>query len=187
MRYQILLIIAQENFQEREFFETKEVFEKSAAKITVASNSKNIATGSSGSSIKPDLSFNQINVGDYDAFILIGGFGAKEYLWDDLKLGHLLKEASKKGKVVGAICLAPVILARAGLLSGQEATVHKNKTTISEYNQHGVHYIPEEVVVLKKIVTGRGPSASKKFGVEILKLLNSLKTERYKKHIQRTA
>ena len=82
------------------------------------------------------------------------------------------KDASKKGVVIGAICLAPVILARAGLLTGQKATVHRNKTTLNEFNVHGVHYFPEEVVVHDNIVTGKGPKAAKKFGLEILKLLD---------------
>jgi protease I len=69
-----------------------------------------------------------------------------------LKLRNLVNEASKKRKVVGAICLAPVILARAGLLVDQQATMHRNKTTFREFNLYNVHYIPEDVVVHDNIV-----------------------------------
>jgi protease I len=45
--------------------------------------------------------------------------GTQQY-FDDLTARRLVREYAQAGKIVGAICIAPVILARAGLLSGPE-------------------------------------------------------------------
>ena len=107
-----MIIVAPHNFQEREFFDTKSVFDQNKFEIDIASTTSNNITGSSGTSLKPDITFEKIDVCAYDGLVIIGGFGARDYLWDNLNLRDILQEAYKKKKIIAAICLAPVILAK---------------------------------------------------------------------------
>jgi protease I len=71
------------------------------------------------------------------------------------------------GKVVGAICAAPVILAKAGLLKDKKATVYPDH----EYTlkQYGAIYTGEAVTVDGNIITGNGPESSRAFGQAVAK------------------
>jgi protease I len=71
------------------------------------------------------------------------------------------------GKVVSAICAAPVILAKAGLLKDKKATVYPDH----EYTlkQYGAIYTGEAVTVDGNIITGNGPESSRAFGQAVAK------------------
>lgn len=172
MHNKIIIIIAPRNFQEREFFESKRIFEQNKLEIDIASITSQPAIGSNGTSLKPDITFEKINVGDYDGLVIIGGFGARDYLWDNLKLRGILQKAHKKKKTIAAICLAPVILAKAGLLSGLKASVHRNKDSLNEFKINNVKYLSKNVVIDGNIITGKGPKSSKEFALKIIELIN---------------
>jgi protease I len=81
----------------------------------------------------------------------------------------LARDFYDSGKIVAAICLAPAILAKAGLLSGVKATC----TPDEEENlvAGGAEYTGAPVEVDGKIVTGSGPDAARRFGEKIVELL----------------
>ncbi len=163
----ILMVIAPEDFRDEELFEPKEIFEEKGAKVTIASTTTEIAKGMLGGTVKPDLKISAVNVGEYDAIVIVGGAGSKEYLWDDEELRAMVKEAYNKDKVLAAICLSPVVLAKAGVLDGKKATVFPDKEAISELRNYGALYLDKEVVVSDNIITGKGPESAKEFASKI--------------------
>ena len=123
--------------------------------------------------IIPDITIEDVLVGldMYKAVIFIGGGGASEYIDDDKAQG-LAKMTLDKEKILGAICIAPMILAKAGLLQGKKATVWDGDQQQSSYfNHNGIEYTGEEVTVDGNIVTGNGPPAATAFGEKIASLL----------------
>ena len=102
------------------------------------------------------------------ALIFVGGAGAEQYFEDRTAI-NLAKEAAEKNKIYGAICIAPVILANAGLLNHKKATVFQSE--ILQIKKRGAHYTNENVVVDGHLVTANGPEAATEFGEAILKLL----------------
>ena len=107
----------------------------------------------------------------YKAVVFIGGGGAVAYQEDDEAL-ELAKKSFEKGLVVGAICIAPMILAKVGLLEAKKATVWDGDGEQSSYfNHNGIEYTGEDVSVDGKIVTGNGPMAASAFGEKIASLL----------------
>jgi protease I len=74
---------------------------------------------------------------------------------------------------VGAICIAPVILANAGLLKGKKATVFPDGKEIFQANQ--VIYTGNQVTIDGRLITGCGPEAAEKFGRELVTLLKNNK------------
>ncbi|MEM2638356.1 MAG: DJ-1/PfpI family protein, partial [Candidatus Hadarchaeales archaeon] len=82
----------------------------------------------------------------------------------------IAKEAFSAGKVVGAICIAPVILANAGILKGRRATVWDGDF-VKMLEAGGAKYTGKNVEVDGKIVTANGPHAAREFGKKIAELL----------------
>jgi len=123
-----------------------------------------------GATVKPDVLLTDVAADDYDAMVFIGGTGAKEY-WDDPNAQQLAREAVRQGKLLAAICLAPVTLARAGVLDGKRATVWPDQQ--GELRKAGGTYEGERVVVDGKLVTGSGPEAAQEFADALVKALTT--------------
>lgn len=168
-----VIIIAFEGFQDLEYSKTRETLEKAGLKITVASSSLGTAIGKFGIRTEIDATLDEISVNDYDAIVFIGGPGAAEYI-DNSTAHNLSREAVKAGKVLAAICIAPEILAKAGVLSGKKATVWSSmldRSSIDALKKNGAQYLDQEVVIDDKIITANGPAAAEKFGQAILEKL----------------
>ena len=75
---------------------------------------------------------------------------------------------------MGSICISPVILAKAGVLKGkkqQSGVQHWIGDRLRILKENGATYVPEEVVIDGKIVTGNGPDASEEFGTKLVGVL----------------
>ena len=166
----ILMVIAFQNFRDEEFKEPYELFKKLGAEVTVASSKKGEAKGMLGMTFQVENLLSEQSADPYDAIIFVGGMGSTEY-WDNPDAHKLLLNANTKGKVIGAICLAPVTLAKAGVLRGKKATVYPTDETLRLFRENEVSYTQADVVVDGKIVTASGPQAAKKFGEKIVEFL----------------
>jgi len=103
-------------------------------------------------------------INDYDRTVFISGPGALS-LAERGDAKALAVETLAAGKILGAICIAPVILARAGVLNGRRATVwDSDGEQAALLKASGAIYTGEAVTVDRKIVTGNGPMAAEVFG-----------------------
>ena len=125
--------------------------------------------GTSGKKFKPDLRLENINANNFSGIVLIGGNGAKDYK-NNSKLHKILNDFNKSNKIVAAICVAPVILAAAGLLNGKSATCFPEVK--QDLIKPDIDYKDLPVVAAKNIITANGPKASFEFAETILLLLN---------------
>ncbi len=164
----ILMIIAPEGFRDEELQIPKALFEAKGWEVDVASKTTCEAKGMLGLRVKPDLSLGEVDISRYSAVIFVGGVGAQFYFSDPEAL-HIAQEAQKRGKVLGAICLAPGILARAGVLRGKRATVWPSEA--DTLAKTGATYTGKAVEVDGLIVTARGPEAAREFAEAILEIL----------------
>lgn len=164
----VVMIIAHEDFRDEELLEPKKILEQNAVKVTIASSSLAEASGMLGARVKPDILIGDINVGDFDAIIFVGGGGAEEY-WNDPVAQRIAQDAINQNRIVAAICIAPVTLAKAGVLKGKRSTVWPQEA--GQLRAGGAVYTDEPVERDGNIITASGPSAAKEFGEEILKAL----------------
>lgn len=167
----ILMVIAEKGFRDEELLIPQKEFIKNGFKVIVASTSSGEAIGKFGAKVKPDAEVSKVNFLDYDAIVVVGGPGSKDYLWNNKVLLKGLADAFVKEKVISAICISPVVLAKAGVLNGKKATIFPDSWGINELKKAGAIYVSQSVVVDGKIVTGDGPDAATKFAQEIMKLL----------------
>ncbi|WP_321431139.1 DJ-1/PfpI family protein [uncultured Methanolobus sp.] len=170
----ILMVVAQEGFRDEEFFEPREIFEDAGITITIASKTINEATGVLGRSVKPDIEIDKANIMDYDAIVISGGPGSRKLLWPDKNLRELVRDAFEQEKVVAAICISPVVLARAGVLEDKKATVFKDSESIKELKKGGAVYEDEDVIIFDNVVTGRDPASAEAFGEAVVETLERL-------------
>jgi protease I len=164
------MVIAQVNFRDEELFEPLEVFESLGYKIDIAAPKLEEAKGMLGATVKPTITIKTAKVYEYDAVVFVGGRGAAG-LMDSPEVIQLVKDAFNRQKIVGAICIAPMILAKAGVLKGKKATVAPSNEAHRLFKQAEVNLVNEEVVASGHVVTADGPHASKKFARKIAELI----------------
>lgn len=169
-RKKVVMVIAATNFEDVEFFTPKALLEEQGVKVTVASTTTGIATGAAGGTYQPDVLIKDVKVKKYDAVIVIGGTGIMNE-WDNPDLRKLVIQANSMHKIVAAICAAPPVLARAGILKGKDATCFPWSGIYDELTKNGANYVDAETVVSGNIVTGRNPDASEAFGKKLCEVL----------------
>ena len=160
---------------DEEFFRLKAHFDRHNIEVIAASTTTNVGPGERlGLKVLPDIMISQIDVDNCDAIVVNSGTGCKEFLWDDTSLREVIRDAFARNKVIAANCIAPLVLARAGILQGVEATVLVRPGTIEELEKSGAIYRDEAVVASGNIITGRDLEALDEFAEAILeKLLQS--------------
>ena len=163
----VLMVIAPNDFRDEEFFETKEILEKSNIDVTVVNSTGQPSKSKFGKIVTPDKNFYDVDAKDFDAIVFVGGLGTTAY-FNHKRALELAKEFSGSGKVVAAICIAPTILVNAGILSGKKATAYPSER--NNINAVGT-YTGSDVTVDGKIITSSGPQAAAEFGRRIAEAL----------------
>ncbi|MFA5103814.1 MAG: DJ-1/PfpI family protein [Candidatus Margulisiibacteriota bacterium] len=165
----VALVIAQQGFRDEEYFEPKKILEENGILVTTVSQIKGTAIGKLGGSAQADISINDFDASGYDGIFFIGGPGASVY-FDNKKAHEILRTAFGLGKLIGAICAGPAVLASAGLLKNKKATSFSG---VYNYLIKGGAILTKTAVEVDgKIITADGPANAAKFGLEIVKALN---------------
>lgn len=107
------------------------------------------------------------DLSQYDLIVLPGGMPGSLNLRDDDRLIAELQKAVTNGKRVAAICAAPIVLDRAGLLAGRRYTCFPGKEADIASGSH----VENNVVVDGPIITSRGAGTSLDFAYKLVDLL----------------
>lgn len=164
----VALVIAEKVFRDEEYQVPKEILQAAGVQVLTVSTTLKEAHGKLGMKVKPDKLLTDLSATDLDALIFVGGGGAEQY-FNDKTAHELVNDVAGQGKIVGAICIAPVILANAHLLQGRTATVFPDGATILK--EQGAKYTGASVEVDNNIITGNGPAASEEFAKALVSLL----------------
>jgi len=105
--------------------------------------------------VKVDRTADQLKVDDYDAIFIPGGAWNPDNLRFDKDVIKYVQDFSKSGKLVAAICHAPVVLATADILKGKKLTGYWNIMT--DLVNAGGQVVDEPVVVDGNLITSRHP------------------------------
>jgi protease I len=178
----ILIVIPKDYYNEKELDPILEALKKEGtANIRIASSKFKEAVGMKNGRIMPDVMIVDAVeglVGDsyvtggsgtrqvrgvFHGVILIGGSGAKRYLWEDNILRLLLTDRHSAGFVVAAIGLGVPCLGFAGLLEGLSVAVECTKESIQELEKAKALVVEDDVVANDRVITGRDASAVKPF------------------------
>lgn len=139
---------------------------------TVGVSGKNIKS-SHGVEVTCDIEFSDIKVSDMEMLIIPGGQPGVDNLWENEDVRNLVLDAYKKEIKISAICAAPIILARLGILNGISATCYPScgeELSDAEFCGNA------GVVRSGNIITGRAAGDAFDFAFEILASLSDEET-----------
>jgi len=165
----VLIIIAPKDFRDEEFKEPYDLLTTSGIKVIIASTDTLPAKGMLGTVVKPQILLSQVIPDSFNALVIVGGTGCK-VLWDDTMLHTIVQNFEQNHKTIAAICIAPVVLARAGVLKNKKATVYPG--VAGEIKPHCAEYTAMDVEISGNTITGSGPQAAKDFAKAILEVLS---------------
>lgn len=166
----VLMVVAQTGFRDEELMVPKEILERAGHSVKIASINRGKATGVKGAVIQPDMAAYEANPEFFDCIIIVGGPGSPA-LAERKEIRQLVEKANEKEKIVAAICLGPLTLARAGVLSGKNATVFPDRPAIQALRDSGAIYWTRPVVRDGNIVTADGPHNAGAFGDTLVEML----------------
>lgn len=110
-------------------------------------------------------------LGKYDAVLLVGGKGAPKSLWDDPILPQILTDHFRAGKVVGAIGLSVVVLARASFLRDRAVSGPNEERFKKELEAGSGYHTEEPVNASDRIITASGGEAANEFAEAVRAVL----------------
>ena len=168
-----VVIFIADGTEEVEALTPVDILRRAGAEVTVAGVGGMTLTGSHGIRIIADVSAEEINGEEYDMVILPGGMpGATNLLHSEAVL-ELVRRIDREGGVVSAICAAPIVLARAGLLAGRRFTMYPG----FEQYLGGMTPTGELVECDGRVVTGKGPGAVFAFAAKLAAALGKSRQE----------
>ncbi len=117
--------------------------------------------------ILADKLIDEINIDEFDGILLPGGMPGSANLRDDKRVINMIKSLNGSGKLVSAICAAPIVLERAGVLKGRNATAYPG----FDGEMSSCNYTGDRVAVDNNVITGKGPGAALEFAFEVVNYL----------------
>lgn len=137
-----------------------------------------------GKSKEVNTSFNQkmianqilseINVDDYDALAMPGGFEEYDF-YDDAynsKFIEIIQEFNKRNKIIASVCVGALPIGKSGVLNGRNGTTYRGVRQ-EQLRKFGVNTIEEPIVVDKNIITSWNPSTAIYVALKLLELLTN--------------
>jgi len=172
------IIIAFKNFKDEEYFQTRKALEKAGYEIETISTKHGQASGFDGDQTLIDKTIDEISIEEYAGLILVGGPGALKYL-DNEKMHEFIRKIwQKSDSIIGAICIAPVILAHADCFSDVKMTVWSDalqRWPIKSIEEKGIIFVDDPMVIDGRLITANGPSSVPSFASNIIAMLDKFR------------
>ena len=119
---------------------------------------------SRGVVITPDVAVDEV-VGEFDVLVLPGGAEGAKRLAASKKVGELLTDQERNGRMVAAICAAPIALRAHGVVEGRKLTSHPSvKPMLEDWGQYSEHPVEAD----GNLITSRGPGTAFPFALRIV-------------------
>jgi len=166
MKVRIIVPFA-EGFEEIEAFTIVDILRRAGVEVDLVGLIGTMVTGAHGVRVTMDKKLAQVRAEDYNGIILPGGNPGYINLGRSGVLIDLIKRLNGQSKLVAAICGAPSILAKAGVLEGKRATIYPGMEKELPYPR------ADKVVVDGNVITSQGPGTSMDFALKIVETLVS--------------
>ena len=145
-----------------------DMLRRAGIEVIVAGEKKQ-ATCSRKVKLVPDKLLSEIDSGEsYDAIVIPGGIGGTDNLSVNSHLRKIVENHKNKNCIISAICAAPLVLKKYGILrENNKITSHPSvKDSLQEFE-----YVEENVVVDNNLVTSRGAGSAFEFALKLIEML----------------
>ena len=163
---QVAVLLA-DGFEEVEAMAIIDVLRRADITVVIAGLHAGHIESARNVKVIPDTTIDMIRADNFDMLVLPGGQPGADNLNADERVKDLIREFYDKGKLTGAICAAPYVLANAGVLEGRQATAYP---TFKDRLGNAL-YQDKNVVIDGKVFTSKGPGTALHFGVAIVERL----------------
>jgi 4-methyl-5(b-hydroxyethyl)-thiazole monophosphate biosynthesis len=117
-----VLVPLAEGCEELEAVTIIDLLRRADIEVIAAGLDSGPVTASRGVRLLPDMTLDDALKLEYDMVALPGGLPGSDHLAADSRLTKLLRNMNESGRFIGAVCAAPKVLARSGILAGKQAT-----------------------------------------------------------------
>lgn len=163
-----VLVPLAEGFEEIEAISVIDILRRAEIEVVTAGLKEGLAEGSHKVKVLPDTTLEKVDWHDFDGLVLPGGAPGFVNLGNDQRILDLAREMNRAGKCVAAICAAPSVLIKAGVLQGRKATVSPSgKAQV----QACADFREDRVVVDKNLITSRAPGTALEFALKLVEAL----------------
>ena len=165
-----ILMLISNGFEEIEAVTTIDILRRCGIEVHVCSmtGTRDIC-GSHNIILKSDILFEQIDT-EYDGIVLPGGLPNAHTLRDDKRIINIVKQYNKKEKVLAAICAAPCVFSRCGILKDKKATSYPGSI-----DDNSCIYMKVKTITDGNIVTGNGVGGAIEFALATAYALGKIK------------
>lgn len=137
--------------------------------ICVAIDNEKQVMGAHNINVDMDAGIDEIDFDSLDMIVCPGGMPGTNNLEACKKLTEQIKKFYDAGKLIGAICAAPMIFGHMGLLKDREACIYPGM----EEELLGAKVVFDDVAQSEHVITSRGMGTAIAFGLKIIEnLLN---------------
>lgn len=157
------IVLIADGSEETEAVTVIDILRRAEVEVTVAGVDALDVRASRGVNLRADAILAEVADRDFDLVVLPGGKAGAERLRDHPEVQALIRRQHQAGRLIGAICAAPIALAAAGVLAGRRATSYPG------FLQPGDAELSEDAVVEDgNIVTSRGPATAMPFALALV-------------------
>lgn len=158
-----IAVLVAPGFEEIELLAPVDILRRLELDVQLIGVQSDSVTGAHNVTIQTDSTLAQLNPAEFDALILPGG-AASWVLRDTPEVIELVKQTFAEGKLVAAICAAPIALAKAGIVAGKKVTAYPMDEVHAEISEAGGQLVDTDVAIDNNLITGRGPAVALAFG-----------------------
>ena len=167
MGKRVLVPLAQ-GCEELEAVTIIDLLRRAGIEVVVAGLDGGVVTGSRGTRILPDMPLDQAMEQEFDMIALPGGLPGSDHLASDSRITQLVRSMNESGRFVSAVCAAPKVLARSGVLHGKRATAYPG---VLQSEQHPAISV-KPVVRDGQVITSRSAGTAMDFALELIEALS---------------
>lgn len=164
-----VLVPLAEGCEELEAVTIIDLLRRAGVDVVTAGLQQGPVTCSRGTVIVPDTTLEAALGGEFDMIALPGGGPGADKLDRDERVLNLLRQMAGNGKYTAAICAAPKVLARSGLLDGRRATGFPG--VLEGLQRSDIEIVADPVVQDGLVITSRGPGTAMDFALTLVEML----------------
>ena len=163
-----------DGFEEVEALCPLDILRRAGLEVTtVGVGGKDMITGAHSITVQADIPDIMYRDSAPDMIILPGGMPGAKNLDESKAVDAALRVAAKKGAYLCAICAAPFVLSKRGLLEGKRAVCYPG---FEEYLTGAIIAEGDSVVRDGNVITAKGMGAAFEFGLELVRALKDDET-----------
>ena len=128
--------------------------------------------------VKPEIEFGEINIEEFDALAIPGGFEKAGFYEDayNERFLNLIRDFDKQGKIIASVCIGAMPVGKSGILKGRNATTYDLLDGLrrNQLADFGATIQDKGIVIDKNVITSTGPSTGLDVSFKLLEMLTNI-------------